>query len=459
MGMIPSEPEPDPDYKAYFNEVRREISSPQYFGRNYYADGDVRAAMYIIDKARRIKDLEPHGRDSKGDAVAVTESRCELQPGDYGRHRSYKGFSRRKPYLQNFTHPHNAIDGDLALTVDGRPLAPLTDFAPKSTTCAARGTFPLVEFPKDKYTSREAFTECLESGLFEGAFALIDNSLLGKIPGGARQFYWDAFRRLDPGKVAGLLISQKYVRFGSFPSGFETSVPVLCVRESALGENPRSIEVAVDAHLIDRLDSHNIAAYLPGTDSGAGDIALIAHYDHHGIVGRDNVFCGANDNASSCAMLLALAKYFSLHRPACGIQLIWVDKEESDLLGSAYYSENPCMDLGRIRFLINLEQTADNGNSLWCGGNAEGKEELDRILTLNDENAPYEPFKVTRIGFGSNSDHYSFGLKGVPVCYLATVGDSNNLYYHTPQDTFANTWDDNFDRLFRLIVRYVEEHD
>ena len=30
-------------------------------------------------------------------------------------------------------------------------------------------------------------------------------------------------------------------------------------------------------------------------------------------------------------------------------------------------------------------------------------------------------------------------------------------HYHTPRDTYQNTRDENFDRLFDMIVRFVEE--
>ena len=55
-----------------------------------------------------------------------------------------------------------------------------------------------------------------------------------------------------------------------------------------------------------------------------------------------------------------------------------------------------------------------------------------------------------------DSDHFSFAQKGVPGIYFETIG-SIIQHYHTPRDTYQNTRDENFDRLFDMIVRFVEE--
>ena len=54
-----------------------------------------------------------------------------------------------------------------------------------------------------------------------------------------------------------------------------------------------------------------------------------------------------------------------------------------------------------------------------------------------------------------DSDHFSFGQKGVPGIYFETEGNIIQ-YYHTPRDNFQNTRDSNFDRLFHLITKFVK---
>ena len=49
----------------------------------------------------------------------------------------------------------------------------------------------------------------------------------------------------------------------------------------------------------------------------------------------------------------------------------------------------------------------------------------------------------------------AFAQKGVPGIYFETEG-SILQYYHTPRDSYENTRDSNFDRLFYLVTKFVE---
>ncbi|MEQ8300597.1 MAG: M28 family peptidase, partial [Hyphomonas sp.] len=59
----------------------------------------------------------------------------------------------------------------------------------------------------------------------------------------------------------------------------------------------------------------NLVGWIAGQTPGEGPAMVItAHYDHLGIVDGE-IYNGADDNASGVAALVAVAQYFTLHRP------------------------------------------------------------------------------------------------------------------------------------------------
>jgi Zn-dependent M28 family amino/carboxypeptidase len=91
-------------------------------------------------------------------------------------------------------------------------------------------------------------------------------------------------------------------------------------------------------------ETFSAIGYLPGTDSIAGTLVLSAHLDHVGIglpVNGDNIYNGANDDASGTTAVLEFA-----HALAAGPRLrrsllfVCFGSEESDNLGSPYFAKH-----------------------------------------------------------------------------------------------------------------------
>ena len=102
--------------------------------------------------------------------------------------------------------------------------------------------------------------------------------------------------------------------------------------------------------------SNNMVAMLPGSDDKLKDEAVLytAHYDHLGIrpdMPGDNIYNGADDNATGCGVLLELARVFaqSAQRPRRSILFAAVTAEEQGLLGSEYLGKHPPIPAGRLR--------------------------------------------------------------------------------------------------------------
>ena len=227
----------------------------------------------------------------------------------------------------------------------------------------------------------------------------------------------------------------------------------ICLRIK--GRKTFLLELHLDAEMLPTRDAHNVVAWLPGTDPNCDTYyTFIAHYDHLGYMGADQVFPGANDNGSGSAMVVTLAKYFSKNRPRHGIQFILVDAEEENLLGSFFYCENPRLPLDKLEYLIDLDMVADDTDHLSTQITPGGEAGLEQFRAINAD-GKYPPFDFVMEEMNDDSDHFSFAQKGVPGIYLETEGNIIQ-YYHTPRDNFQNTRDSNFDRLFHLITEFVK---
>ena len=84
----------------------------------------------------------------------------------------------------------------------------------------------------------------------------------------------------------------------------------------------------------------------PGSDRKLADEAVMytAHYDHFGIrpdMPGDNIFNGADDNATGCGILLELARAYgtAAQRPRRSILFAAVTAEEQGLAGVGVFGQ------------------------------------------------------------------------------------------------------------------------
>src|SRR5207237_9224886 len=96
------------------------------------------------------------------------------------------------------------------------------------------------------------------------------------------------------------------------------------------------------------IQSRNVAAIIPGSDPKLKDEAVIysAHWDHLGVgtpVNGDNIYNGAVDNATGCAILLELARVWGTlpQKPKRSALFLAVTAEEGGLGGSEDYGRHP----------------------------------------------------------------------------------------------------------------------
>ena len=212
---------------------------------------------------------------------------------------------------------------------------------------------------------------------------------------------------------------------------------------------------------IERQRSRNVIGILPGRTRPDEYLLYTAHWDHLGICapGRPDEICnGATDNATGTAALVALAQAHQQARPERSIVFLAVTAEESGLLGSRFYGENPVYPLARTVAGINMDSLNMAGNTRDFVAIGAGKNELDASLRriLDRRGVRLSPDPSPEAGYYYRSDHFSFARQGVPMVYgrggedLVNGGpaagrawsqDYRANRYHQPGDEFLASWD------------------
>ena len=215
-----------------------------------------------------------------------------------------------------------------------------------------------------------------------------------------------------------------------------------------------------------RFDSNNIVAKYEGTDPELKDEYIIytSHWDHLGKNTKlegDQIYNGANDNASGTGTIMAVAEAFTNLSEGSkrSILFLAVTAEEQGLLGATYYSINPLIPLEKTVAVINIDAMGNNyGKTKDLIVVGKGNSELDLVLEYAaSQNGKYlipdaEPEK----GFYYRSDHFAFAKQGVPALYvdggLDVVGkgkdyghkkkdEYTNIDYHAVSDEIKEDWD------------------
>ena len=202
------------------------------------------------------------------------------------------------------------------------------------------------------------------------------------------------------------------------------------------------VEVEMEAHVVsgDRI-APNVIGILPGTDPRLKGEALVmgGHLDHLG-VGIDGwIYPGADDNATSAAVVLETARALTAAKlkPARTIIFGSWAGEELGLQGSRYYTEHPVIPLDKTPLYMNIDMVGSGDGDLLVGGMTEFAELFDIVKKGLD------PQTIARLRPRPNyrgSDHTSFWSKNVPAISLRTGEvlteklDDEHPEYHRPGD-------------------------
>jgi Zn-dependent M28 family amino/carboxypeptidase len=227
--------------------------------------------------------------------------------------------------------------------------------------------------------------------------------------------------------------------------------------------HPVSLRAKLRAHMVSKVrhfESNNVVGILPGADRKMSGEAVLytAHYDHFGIrpdMPGDNIFNGADDNATGCGILIELARAFgtAAQKPRRSILFAAVTAEEQGLLGSEYLGKHPPIAAGKIALDLNYDDVKPLGapeevevsgaerTTFYPSVEATAKEFRLAIRPDARPEAGHfyrsDHFSLARVGIPAFSINEGMKYKGHPEAWgLEQERDYVEKHYHQPSDEY-----------------------
>ena len=394
----------------YARQTLNKLAGKAFHGRGYVKNGDAKASQFIASQFAK------HG------LLAFADS-----------------------YFQPYDFPVNTFPGKIKLSIDGLSLKPGEDFVISSSAPAVNGTFNLYLEPlPDSIQYPEFFIDFLESTSLDNQFLVLE--------GDFKKLYGQSI----PGVKGIVWLTEKTPYWHVSNSGQVDSTVWLKIKKDRLPADATAISLKAKNIFVESYPTQNVVAYVKGKTQPERFVVFSAHYDHLGMMGNKTIYPGANDNASGTAMLLDLARYYSLpeNQPDFSIAFMAFSGEEKGLKGSAFYAEHPLFPLEQIELFINLDMVGTGSEGITI---VNATVFPDLFALFEKVNATGEFVKeVKSRGESCNSDHCPFYEKGVKALFIYTRG-KEHLGYHVPYDNAKDFPFTAYNGLFKLLTTVVNE--
>ena len=402
----------------YAKSIVNTLASEDYMGRGYTKKADLKAANFIKDEFRR------YG----------------IQPIN-------------SEYFRYFNLDVNTFPGKMEISLNGQKLRPGIDYLTDPSSPSLKGSFEVIRIRRQDLNKPDVLSEILMATA--GKALMIDmNDTVKFSPSESEKIskLVDAIK-YDPElkNPLTIILSDKKLTWGI--SGRQAKKAVVTLHSGELNPDDISfIEVDIKARLQRNYKTQNVIGIIPGKTVPDSFLVVTAHYDHLGIMGKETCFTGANDNASGIAMLLNLAKYFAENPPKYTLVLIALSAEELGLLGAASISNDPGLETGKIRFLVNFDMAGTGEEGIMVVNATVFKEEFERLQQLNSTESLLP--SVRSRGEACISDHCIFYMKKVPCFYIYTLGGITA--YHDIFDRAETLPLSAFDNYLKLMISFFE---
>lgn len=218
---------------------------------------------------------------------------------------------------------------------------------------------------------------------------------------------------------------------------------------------------------IDRT-SPNVVGLIEGTDPALRDqyLLLMAHYDHigagldkRGATPADSIFNGARDNGMGTVAVINAAHAFAEAPPRRSVIVLAVTAEESGLIGSRYFVDNPLVALDDIVYVLNIDNGGYNDTSIVTVVGL-GRTTADRHLEAGAARYGLGAIADPSPGEGlfNRSDNVNFARAGIPAPTFSAgfrAFDAEIMkYYHQAADEA----DEHFDFAYLLTFTQAYTH-
>ncbi|KAA4677807.1 M20/M25/M40 family metallo-hydrolase [Bacteroides ovatus] len=189
-----------------------------------------------------------------------------------------------------------------------------------------------------------------------------------------------------------------------------------------------------------KLSMRNVLGMIPGKNTKEY-VIVGAHFDHLGIdpvLDGDQIYNGADDNASGVSAVLQIARAFlaSGQQPERNVIFAFWDGEEKGLLGSKYFVQT-CPFLSQIKGYLNFDMIGRNNKPqqpkqvvyFYTAAHPVFGEWLKE--DIRKYGLQLEPdYRAWKNPIGG-SDNGSFAKVGIPIIWYHTDGHPD---YHQPSD-------------------------
>lgn len=170
-------------------------------------------------------------------------------------------------------------------------------------------------------------------------------------------------------------------------------------------------------------------------------LGFSGHFDHIGTSKKsgDNIYNGADDDASGITTLAGIADYFKNKKPDFSMVFIAFNGEEKGMLGSRAITEDKNLDkiYNNLTALFNFEMVATESqfgkNALFMTGDEFS--DLDELFNKNAVNGLTinpDPYAAQQLFY--RSDNVSFVKKKIIAHSFSTVDMTKAKHYHNESD-------------------------
>lgn len=245
---------------------------------------------------------------------------------------------------------------------------------------------------------------------------------------------------------------------GSSPEASEQRTVVVLTSSAArrIGALAEGTEVALTVHAKwKERATYNAIGVLPGSDPKARPILLTAHLDHLGIgraVNGDDIYNGANDDASGTTVVMELAHALAAgSRPQRTVYFVCFGSEENGQFGDRYFRDHPPVPLTDFAANVEFEMLAEQDPGLPKGTMfMTGWERSNLGPALQEHGAHILADPYPKQHYFERSDNYTLAQAGVVA---HTIGGANMEHYHQPSDDLAHA---DLELLRSLIQSLIE---
>jgi hypothetical protein len=402
----------------YARRIADTLSSGYFDGRGYVNEGSNRAAEYI---ARELSNFDIH--------------------------------SFGESYFQEFTFPMNIFPGNVKASLDGATMIPGRDFQVWSASPPVKGSFQIKTLKGNVFTSQKKLMRFSHRN-HENTIIYVETKGVDKkkIQKGI-----DSLKFTNYLNAKGLIFAADQKLSWSVMMGYkQRAYPVIDIQQKIIKTRPRKISLDIDSRFVENNLVKNVCGFVRGSVQPDTFLVFTAHFDHLGRMGDQAYYPGANDNASGTAMVLDLARHYSLpeNKPFYSMAFLFFTGEEAGLKGSGWFAEHPLLDQSKVKFLVNLDMVGTGSEGITVVNATKFKDAYNQMVKINADNEYI--MTVKERGESCNSDHCPFYKKGVPSVFIYSMGNELKEY-HNLDDIAQNLPFTEYKDIFRLVRDFMDQ--